>query len=273
MLRRCVALLATAVGARTDCLLSHSDGVAVIEFNRPSRKNSLGRVMLRELEENIAWCRDNDAVRCVVLASVVEGIFCAGADLKERKEMTPDEARTFVSSLRRTFCALEDLTVPTFAALDGHALGGGLEIALACDMRIASQQVRIGVPETSLAIIPGAGGTQRLAKAVGLPHALQLALTALPVSALRAAEIGLINECVTTGTARDRAMELAKAVAQNGPVAVKAAKAAIVHGYGKPRDEGMRIEQQFYEKVLATQDRLEGLAAFAEKRKPIYKGV
>lgn len=258
--------------AVVECELKVSNYVGSIVLNRESRKNALGRQLLSELQANIRRCHLNPEVRCVVLYSAVDGIFCAGADLKERKEMSVTEAREFVNQLRQTFCELEDLSCPVIAAIEGPALGGGLELALAADLRVAGAKARLGVPETSLAIIPGAGGTQRLSKAVGLSIAKELTFTATPVSAVEAQRIGLINHAVDAGKAVEKALEIATKIAENGPVAVAAAKTAISEGYALDRRKGMLMEQLCYDKVLGTSDRLEGLKAFAEKRKPQYQG-
>jgi methylglutaconyl-CoA hydratase len=258
--------------AKAECTLTISDYVAQVVISRPERKNALGKQLLHELRENFLKCHHNPAVRAVVLSSAVEGVFCAGADLKERKEMSPEEAREFVNKLRSTFCQIEDLSVPVISAIEGAALGGGLEIALATDIRIAGGKALLGVPETGLAIIPGAGGTQRLTKIVGIAKAKELTFTAKPVRPDVAERIGLVNHAVEAGKAVERATELAIQIVANGPIAVAAAKTAIVEGFGLDRNRGMLVEQLCYEKVLASEDRLEGLKAFAEKRKPVYKG-
>lgn len=274
MWRRTARFLSNGTRALTgtECTLSVSSYVANIVLNRPSRRNALGKSLMSELQHHIQFCHNNPDVRVVVLSSAVDGVFCSGADLKERKEMSPQDARRFVNFLRTTFCDLEDLSVPVIAAIEGHALGGGLELALAADIRIAGGQASLGVPETSLAIIPGAGGTQRLTKAVGLPKAKELAFTSLPVTAHVAERIGLVNTCTEAGQALTVAHVMADKIATNGPIAVTAAKIAISQGYGLDRNKGMLIEQMCYDKVLASEDRLEGLKAFAERRPPQYIG-
>ena len=274
MLRRSLTLALTAP-THTECLIGIENAIATVTFNRPARKNAIGTVFLSELRAAIDFCRDNAPsgdVRAVVIASAVDRVFCAGADLKERKEMSPEEARAFVDSLRSALCAIEDLPIPTICAIEGAALGGGLEVALATDIRIAGVEAKLGVPETGLAIIPGAGGTQRLPRTVGPAHAKELAFTGLPVDGKRAADIGLVNHVVEKGGALGRAIEMATAISKNGPIAVQCAKRAIVDGAFLGRDEAMAVERKQYEVVLGTKDRLEGLAAFQERRKPVYKG-
>lgn len=250
----------------------NANRIATIGLNRQSRKNALGKQLLSSLQQALRDCQSN-AVRCVVLHSLVDGVFCAGADLKERKEMTPDEARNFVNQLRSTFCEIEDLPMPVIAAVEGKALGGGLELALAADLRVVSASAQLGVPETSLAIIPGAGGSQRLVKTIGLSRAKLMMFTSSPVGAEEASKLGLVDRVTATGGALEEAVQLATAIAQNGPIAIQAAKKAANEGYYAPsREAGMAVEQAQYERVLATEDRLEGLKAFAEKRKPKYQG-
>ena len=245
--------------------------VARITMNRPDRRNAFGRVMSKELQDAVAACSNpENQVRAVVVTSAVKGTFSAGADLKERKEMSPEEARAFVDGLRAMLNAIEDLEMPTIAALDGVALGGGLELALSCDIRICSEASKIGLTETGLAIVPGAGGTFRLPKAVGLSQAMRLICSGTAVDGSEALRIGLVQEMTADPAAR--AVEMAEKIASNGPIAVRAAKCAMKEGYQKDREAQLAAEKKAYEKVLPTKDRLEGLKAFSEKRKPQYQG-
>jgi len=244
--------------------------VAHIVLNRAERRNAFGRVMSKEYADCIARCSDV-GVRAVVISSSVPGTFSAGADLKERKEMSVDEARAFVDGLRTMLNVTEDLAVPTIAAIDGVALGGGLELALACDMRVASEGSKVGLTETGLAIVPGAGGTYRLPRAVGLAQALRLISTASPVDGSEALRIGLVQALAPDP--KQAALDMAAKIAANGPIAVRAAKQAMRDGYQKDRAAGLAAEREAYQKVLPSQDRLEGLKAFAEKRKPEYTGA
>lgn len=271
--------LPAAFGEDRECRLEWAEGgaergVALMWMQRPSRKNAFGRRMLDEFGECVDVCRYTPEVRSVILASRVGGVFSAGADLKERLAMSPTEAEQFVDSLRSTFSRLEQLRCPTIAVVDGAALGGGLEIALACDLRVCTATSKLGVPETSLAIIPGAGGTQRLPRVVGVPRAKELIFTATPVHGPRAEEIGLVNYCTENAeAAMQRALELSTAIAKNGPIALKVAKIAVQDGADLSQQAGMTLEQQCYAQVLQTEDRKEGLKAFGEKRKPVYRGV
>ncbi|GAQ89612.1 enoyl-CoA hydratase [Klebsormidium nitens] len=247
-------------------------GVVAVSLQRPHAKNALGRTLLEQLEEAIESIQRDDQVRAVILHSNVPKVFCAGADLKERKEMTQDGVQKFVRQLGAVFKALEDLRVPTIAAVEGHALGGGLELALSCDLRVGGQNTRLGLPETGLAIIPGAGGTQRLPRLVGVSKAKELIFTGRIVDAQEAYRIGVLNHLVGPGEAFDKALELAAEILKKGPVAIQAAKAAIDRGIEAKLVDGLQIEQECYAETLSTRDRLEGLAAFAEKRAPVYTG-
>ena len=252
-----------------------NDGVAELTFNRPSAANAMGRQMLRELQSAIVYLTNHKTeVRCVVLTSSSDKVFSAGADLRERSKMTQEEAAEFVTSLRGTFDALANLPMPVVSAIEGVAVGGGLEIALTSDIIVAGEDAKFGLPETSLAIIPGAGGTQRLPRAIGARRAKELIFTARRIDAQTAHDYGLVQHIVAAGDAQGRAREIAREIALNGPLAIQAAKYAVLHGMDAASlTEAMEIERKCYQTIIPTQDRLEGLAAFREKRKPEYKGV
>jgi methylglutaconyl-CoA hydratase len=248
-------------------------GVVVATIDREERRNALGRddwLALRSLVRELA---DDSDVRGVILTGAGDRAFAAGADIGELVDRAPLVALDGL--VQRALRELEDLPVPTIAALNGHALGGGWELALACDLRVASPTAELGLTEASLAIIPGAGGTQRLPRLIGKSRAKDLILTARKLGAAEAERIGLVNRVARgdgEGALRAAALELARAIAANGPVAVRAAKDAIDHGVELPQREGLAHEARCYERVLETRDRLEALAAFAEKRKPRYEG-
>lgn len=206
----------------------------------------------------------------VVVRSSVDGIFCAGADLKERLSMTPDQVGDFVSGIRRTFSQVEGIPVPTIAAIDGAALGGGLELALACDLRTAGARAKMGLPETKLAIIPGGGGTQRLPRVVGPAIAKQMIFTGAPVDAARALNLGLVNAIGDNGY--EQALGLARQILPQGPVAVRMAKFAVNRGIEVDLASGLAIEEAAYAQTIFTEDRIEGLKAFLGKRAPVYHG-
>jgi len=210
--------------------------------------------------------------RVVILRSSDSGVFCAGADLKERATMTQPEVSQFVHSLRSAFTEMEQLPMPTIAAIDGVALGGGLELALACDLRVASSDSKLGLPETGLAIIPGAGGTQRLPRLIGAAKAKELIFTGEVLAAIKAQSLGVVQHVTDAGKSYDKALEIARQILPKGPIAIRMAKAAIDQGSGVDLTTGLFIEQACYAQVIPTKDRLEGLQAFKEKRPPKYKG-
>jgi len=200
-------------------------------------------------------------------------MFCAGADLKERKGMTEDEVKRFLFDLRSTFIHLEGMPCPTIAVVDGPALGGGCEMALCTDLRVSTQSAIFALPETGLAIIPGAGGTQRLTRLIGASRSKELIFTGDRISGDDAYKIGLVNHVTADYEAANaKALEIAMKIGEKGPVAIRAAKEAINGCELDDHKKGLEFEGKCYEKVLKTEDRLEGLRAFAEKRKPEYQG-
>ena len=246
--------------------------LAWITIERPEVLNCLSFPTLRRLRTLFAELATDLSIRCILITGAGEKAFCAGADLKERKTMPAERVPRFVENIRRTMDDLEALPQPTIGVVNGLAFGGGLELLLACDLRIAAPHAQFGLTETTLAIIPGAGGTQRLPRLIGRSRAKELILTGRKLDALEAERIGLVNRLAPAGGLRESALELARAIAANGPVAVRAAKAAIDYGADEPLSKGLEIEARCYERVLPTQDRLEALAAFAEKRKPRFSG-
>ncbi|KAN0019556.1 hypothetical protein ACTFIU_002772 [Dictyostelium citrinum] len=259
-----------------ECILERLDGdnkgISVISFNRGHVKNALGKNLMNQFRSHLNELRFCPDTRVVIVRSLVDGVFCSGADLKERAQMSQIEASQFVHSLRSSFTELETLQMPTIAAIEGVAVGGGTEMVLACDFRIASKSSKMGLPETGLAIIPGAGGTQRLPRLIGIPRAKELIFTGAILDSKRALEIGLVQYETEKGEAFDKAIEIAKQILPKGPIAIRMAKQAIDRGMNVDQASGMIIEQASYAQVIPTKDRIEGLTAFKEKRKPIYKG-
>ncbi|CAI4231850.1 unnamed protein product [Auanema sp. JU1783] len=245
-------------------------GIVVFHMNRPETKNAISKIFLQQLRESISTVRFCKDTRVVILKSDVPGAFCTGADLKERKTMPTEEVPVFVDKLRSSFYELETLPQPVIAAIDGFALGGGLEMALSCDIRVASKNAKVGLTETKLAIIPGAGGTQRLARVVGRSVAKELIFTARMIGGEEAARIALVNHVVEDPF--NKALEIAREIIPRGPVAVRLAKTAIDLGSQMDLSSGLLVEQQAYAQIVPTKDRIEGLKAFAEKRSPVYKG-
>ncbi|KAG2428602.1 hypothetical protein HYH02_014304 [Chlamydomonas schloesseri] len=248
------------------------EGVSVISLSRPGARNAIGRQLLRELAEALDTVRQERTTRCVLVRSVVPGVFCAGADLKERAGMTQSEAAEFVSRIRRTFSELQDLPMPTVAVVEGLALGGGAELALACDMRVMGSGAFIAFPEAQLGIIPGAGGTQRLPRIVGASRAKELIFTGRRVGGEEALKLALADHVVSDDQVYNRALQLAEQIVRSAPLSLRQAKAAVNRGLEVDLHTGLAMEEALYAQLLPTKDRLEGLKAFAEKRKPAYTG-
>jgi methylglutaconyl-CoA hydratase len=251
---------------------TREDGIMVLTLNRPNAANALSTKMLEELKNVIDTCKFDPSVRCLVLTGAGEKAFCAGADLKERAGMEPQMVRKTVSLIRECINNLESLPQPVIAAVNGAAFGGGTELALACDIRVASEHAKFGLTETSLGIIPGAGGTQRLPRLVGKGRAKELIFTARRIEAQEAKEIGLVEYVVRPESLFEKAIDIASQIARNAPIAVRQAKFAIEKGMDVDLTTGLAIEQNAYEITIPTKDRLEGLQAFKEKRPPVYKG-
>jgi len=270
----------TSAHSRTDSHLhvqlepldSPNEGIFFLSLTRPEAKNAIGKQLLREMGEAIRNLTQERTTRCVIVRSTVPGVFSAGADLKERSKMTQQEAAAFVQELRSSFAALEALPMPTLAAIDGFALGGGAELALACDLRVCGRDAQFAFPETRLGIIPGAGGTQRLPRLVGKARAKELIYTGKKVDAHEALRIGLVDHMSDEHSCEAAALELAREIAMAGPTALRMAKAAVDVGTESGLAAGLRIEDACYAQVLPTKDRLEGLRAFAEKRTPVFTG-
>ncbi len=253
-------------------LTLNENGIATILLNRPNAANSLSVQMLNELQEIFQEIKYDPNVRCVVITGAGEKAFCAGADLKERATMNPTEVKKTVSLIRKTINDVEELPKPVIAAINGVALGGGTELALACDIRISAERALLGLTETSLGIIPGAGGTQRLSRLIGKGKAKELIFTARKIAASEAEKIGLVEYVASNEKLIEKAEDIASLISKNGPIAVTQAKLAIDKGYEADLVTGLAIEQAAYAITIPTKDRLEGLQAFKEKRKPNYIG-
>jgi enoyl-CoA hydratase/carnithine racemase len=245
--------------------------VVVLTLNRPEAMNSFNFSMLRGLRDKVEAVQYDPEVRVVIITGAGKG-FCAGADLKERATLSEPQVREFIYTIRNLFSFIESLRVPVIAAVNGVALGGGTELALACDLRIASSTASLGLTETRLAIIPGAGGTQRLPRLVGRGKAKELIFTGRRVDATEALQIGLVNQVSKPEALIDDALGMAGMICETGPIAIQQAKYAINHGLETDLHTGLAIESNAYWITIPTEDRLEGLTAFREKRKPVYKG-
>jgi methylglutaconyl-CoA hydratase len=253
-------------------IAKQEEGIAIISLNRPEAANALSIQLLRELKYALEEIKFDKTIRCLVITGAGEKAFCAGADLKERAGMGEAEVRRTVALIRSTIHELETLPKPVIAAVNGVALGGGTELALACDLRVASTTAKFGLTETSLGIIPGAGGTQRLPRLIGKGKAKELIFTARRITAEEALNIGLVEYVTTSENLLERTLEIARQIIQNAPIAIAQAKFAIDRGLDVDINTGLEIERNAYEITIPTKDRIEGLQAFKEKRSPVYKG-
>ncbi len=255
-------------------LLRSEDRGAVrhLMIDRADKLNVLSRPLVAELKAAALKAALDAGVRAVVLTGAGGKAFCAGADLKERQSWTHDDVKQWLVELHDGLRAIERSAKPWIAAVNGLALGGGCELALACDLRVLDPAALIGLTETRIGIIPGGGGTVRLSRLIGLGRARDLILTARRVPAAEALQLGLANRVSEAGASVEAAHALALQIAENAPVALAAAKEAIEESYDLPLDEGLALERRKYERPLASADRDEGLRAFAEKRPPDWQG-
>ena len=237
-----------------------------------SRRNAISRAMLSEFEALVQRVSGGRRTRVVVITGAGDKAFCAGADLKERATMSEEEVRAFLQQLRRTFRSLELSDCVFIAAINGAAFGGGMELALACDLRVAAPVAEVALTEVTIGIIPGGGGTQRLTRLVGPGRAKDLILTGRRLNAAEAFSFGVVNRLAPEGRLIETALALTETVVQNAPLAVAAAKHAIDEGVGLELEDALGLELQKYESILKTEDRLEGLRAFAEKRPARFQG-
>jgi enoyl-CoA hydratase len=246
--------------------------IAIVTLNRPDALNAFNYDTLEELQKTVEKIRTSGDVRVVIFIGAGEKAFSVGADLKERRTLAEDDVKRNIYKIGEVFTAIDQLPQPTIAAINGFAFGGGMELALACDFRVAAAGTQMGLTETSLAIIPGAGGTQRLPRLVGQARALELILTARRFKAEEALQYGLVTLVADKESLLDDCVRLADRMLANGPVALQQAKFAVKQGMNADLQTGLQIERKAYEVTIPTEDRLEALAAFSEKRKPIFKG-
>lgn len=247
--------------------------VSILKICRPKALNAINRKLLADLSTELSNVASEARVRALIITADGESAFCAGADLKERRGMSLDETREFVTAIGAVFRQLELVEIPTIAAMNGVAFGGGLELALACDFRVAVSGARMGLTECLLGIMPGAGGTQRLPRLISPSKASEMILTAKIVDASAALELGLVNYVEPNVTElMARAMNLVEGVRRCAPLSVKAAKRAMQRGYDLEMTDALLEEFKCYSTLIGTEDRVEGLAAFAEKRAPHFVG-
>lgn len=252
-------------------LLERDGALAIVTVNRPEKRNALNAVVRREIVAALEALRDDDAVRVVVFTGAGEKAFVAGADVAEFAERTPLEQRAAMTG-RRVFDEVAAFPKPTLAMINGYALGGGCELALACDVRIAADTAKLGQPEINLGLIPGGGGTQRLPRVVGTGQALRLILAGEIVDAAEAQRIGLVELVVPQAELRERTLALARSIAEKSPVALRLAKAAVRAAAEMPLAAGLAYETELFVTCFGSEDKREGVAAFLEKRTPEFRG-
>ena len=253
-------------------LMEEKNQAVILTMNRPDVMNCLNFGLLYAMRDMIDSLQYRTDIRTVIITGKGDKSFCAGADLKERATLTPDEVKKFILTIRNLLTSIQNLPMPVISAVNGVALGGGTEVALASDIRIASETASMGLTETRLAIIPGGGGTQRLPRIIGVAKAKELIFTGRRVDAREALEIGLVNKVTSPETLLDECLKMANMIAETGPIAVEMAKYAIDKGIETDLATGLAIESNAYRITIPTEDRIEGLTAFKEKRKPQYKG-
>jgi enoyl-CoA hydratase len=249
-----------------------ADGIAIITVNRPDKLNALNADTVRTLDGVLREVREDDAVRVIILTGAGEKAFVAGADIAELAKMGPVEGVRISREGQDTFRMMERMPKPVIGAINGFALGGGLELALACHVRIASRKAKFGLPEVKLGIIPGYGGTVRLPRLVGRGRALELMLTGDMIDADEAYRIGLVNRVVEPDALLDATRDLARRMIANGPVAIALALESVDRGISTTIDDAQMLESNLFGLLASTEDMREGMGAFLEKRKAEFRG-
>jgi enoyl-CoA hydratase/3-hydroxyacyl-CoA dehydrogenase len=253
-------------------IVKKEEAIGWITLNRPHRLNTLTTEMIDEMHTALNSFEADKEIRCIVITGAGDKAFSAGADVTAFTGLTPSTAAEAAAKGQALFTRLEKIGKPVIASLNGYALGGGLEMASACDFRIASESAELGQPETNLGLIPGWGGTQRLVRLIGLAKAKEMIMLAERISAEEAAKIGLINKVVPRAKLLEETVELARKLADGPPVALGLAKETLNFGTQVPLDIGLKLEAEAFGIVLSTKDVMEGVSAFMSKRKPEFKG-
>lgn len=255
------------------CLdLTCTDGIATLTFNRPKALNALNSSLLEELSAALDSIKHDETIRVLILTGAGEKSFIAGADITEIATLTPLGAKKFAQLGQEVISSLQGLAIPVIAAVNGYALGGGCEMALACDFIYASEKAIFGLPEITLGVIPGFGGTQRLPRLIGANRAKEMIFTGKHLSAPEAKEMGLVNKTFAPEELMPAAMETAKLIATKGKASLCAAKQTVNQGLNTDLATGLCIERDAFALCLASPDAKEGTTAFLEKRKPVFKG-
>jgi enoyl-CoA hydratase len=252
--------------------LTIADGIATLTFNRPKALNALNTALLEELVDALDSIGKDETIRVLILTGAGEKSFIAGADITEIATLTPLGAKKFAQFGQDIISKLQGLAIPVIAAVNGYALGGGCEMALACDFIYASEKAIFGLPEITLGVIPGFGGTQRLPRLIGANRAKEMIFTGKHLTAAEAKEIGLVNKTFAPEELMNAAVEVAKTIAAKGKASLCAAKQTVSRGLNADLATGLGIERDAFALCLANADAKEGTSAFLEKRKPVFKG-
>ena len=253
-------------------LLEVTEGIATVTINRPKQMNALNTDVLYKLREVLLECGRREDVKVVIITGAGEKSFVAGADIAEMKEMTPRQGMAFSETGQSVFSLIEQLPKPVIAAVNGYALGGGTEMAISCDIILASEKARFGTPEVNLGVFPGFGGTQRLTRLLGKARAKEIIFSGEMFDATRALAIGLINRVCPPEELMEEAVNLAKTIMSKGPVALELAKKSIEKGFDMDLDKALLLERSLFAQCFDTEDQKEGMSAFIDKREPDFKG-
>lgn len=253
-------------------LVERTDKIGWLKINRPDSLNALNSEVIASLGDALRDLEQDPIVKVIVITGAGEKAFVAGGDIKEMADMAPLAARAFARNGQRVIEYVEKMNKPVIAAVNSYALGGGLELALACDFIYASEKAKLGLPEVTLGVIPGFGGTQNLARLIGPNKARELIFSGRLLSAQQAREWGIVNEVYPAEELTAKVMEIAQLIASNGMIAVASAKDAIVNGLNMPKEDGLRYESSLFATLFATEDQKEGMQAFISKRKAEFKG-
>jgi len=253
-------------------LLEVTEEIATVTINRPKQMNALNTDVLYKLREVLLECGRREDVKVVIITGAGEKSFVAGADIAEMKEMTPRQGMAFSETGQSVFSLIEQLPKPVIAAVNGYALGGGTEMAISCDIILASEKARFGTPEVNLGVFPGFGGTQRLTRLLGKARAKEIIFSGEMFDATRALAIGLINRVCPPEELMEEAVNLAKTIMSKGPVALELAKKSIEKGFDLDLDKALLLERSLFAQCFDTEDQKEGMSAFIDKREPDFKG-